>query len=165
MARPIPIARAKELLFYDPTTGILKWREARGRGVKAGDEAGTISANGYIQISLDGTLYRAHRVAFAIYYGRQPSTELDHVDRDTGNNKIANLREATHFDNQHNARRSRNNSTGVKGVHKRLSGKYQASLLNQGKKLHFGYFCTIDDAKEAVRAARVTLHGDFARHE
>ena len=41
---------------------------------------------------------------------------VDHFDRDKTNNKIANLRSTTNAVNTRNARKSRNNSTGVNGV-------------------------------------------------
>jgi hypothetical protein len=165
MHNQIPIERARQLLDYDPATGALIWRVDRGRGVKAGNKAGATARMGYVQVAIDGKLYRGHRVAFAIHYGRQPQHELDHIDGNTANNRIENLREATHFENQHNTKRPINNSTGIKGVHRRKNGKYQASFIDQGRKLHFGYFVAVDDAKAAVRAAREKLHGAFARHE
>lgn len=100
---PIPIERARELLTYDPNTGVLVWRQNRGRRIKAGDIAGSQNTYGRWSISIDGQAYPAHRIAWALYYGKQPSDYIDHIDRYPGNNKINNLREVTHSENIKNS--------------------------------------------------------------
>ena len=60
-------SKLKELLHYDKETGIFTWAVARARRVKAGDEAGSKTVYGYLQIriSVQSTLksYKAHRLA------------------------------------------------------------------------------------------------------
>ena len=61
--------RVRELLDYDPDTGIFVWRKNRSN-VRAGSEAGTVKPEGnncvYRIIQIDGRLLRAHRLARAV---------------------------------------------------------------------------------------------------
>ena len=94
--------RLKELLNYDPISGIFTWKTSRG-GRKPGSIAGTKCIHkGYITIQIDGTLYRAHRLAFLYMIGRLPEDQVDHIDRCKDNNAWSNLRECTQAENQLN---------------------------------------------------------------
>src|SRR6266700_4134664 len=98
--RELPaIARLRELLSYDPGTGILCWRISKGKR-KAGAVAECKSKDGYIAIGHDR--WAAHRIAWAIYYGEWPRQEIDHRDLNKSNNSIINLREANRAQNAAN---------------------------------------------------------------
>ena len=58
-----PPPNLHDVLRYDPKTGKFFWLESRGR-VAEGDEAGTPDKDGYIQIRIDGVIYKAHRLAW-----------------------------------------------------------------------------------------------------
>src|SRR6185437_14856888 len=68
-------ARLKELLDYDPVTGIFVWKSDRPR-VKRGDVAGGPDAWGYVKIGVDGLLFPAHRLAWLWVYGEFPAQRL-----------------------------------------------------------------------------------------
>jgi hypothetical protein len=69
----ITAERLRELLHYNPETGIFTWRVKRRGPVKAGDVAGRIHADyGYVIIGLDGREYRANRLAFLCMEGKFP---------------------------------------------------------------------------------------------
>lgn len=70
-------ARLKELLHYDPISGVWTWRVSNTR-VRAGDRAGTVVAQGYRKIKLDGKKYFEHRLAWLYVLGRWPAKGLDH---------------------------------------------------------------------------------------
>lgn len=96
--------RARELLEYDPATGVLRWRVSHGT-MRAGAEAGHIhTATGYRRIKIDYRLYPAHRIAFLIMEGRWPHDQIDHEDHNGLNNRWKNLKET---DNQGNGRNQR----------------------------------------------------------
>ena len=119
MARKInalpPLSVLRDLFTYDPHTGLLVWRKTQGTA-RAGREAGWIHQTGYVYVGVGGKSYKAHRIVWYMHYGKPPKDLLDHIDRDPTNNRISNLRECTHAENQQNKRTYANNLSGVKGV-------------------------------------------------
>jgi hypothetical protein len=164
-------ARVRELLDYDPETGIFLWKVDRtnGRGHvfrAAGSEAGYIAAlnktNYYRQIMIDGRTYRAHRLAWLYMTGSWPANGIDHADGDGTNNSWCNLREATRSENGGNSRRRSDNVSGAKGV--RLDrGKWVAQITVAGKICRLGTFNTLEAAAAAYEAAAIERFGEFAR--
>lgn len=173
----------RKMLRYNPDTGRLFWLERTPemfcdgpRDAKtncnvwnaryAGKEAFTsISASGYRFGSLFNRSHRAHRVAFAISTGAWPQNDMDHINGDRLDNRLSNLREATRSENLRNSWRPEANNSGVKGVSWcRKKKLWRATIKASGKQVGLGYFANIDDAKEAVHAARAKLHGAFAHH-
>jgi hypothetical protein len=110
-------ARLKELLHYDPETGVFTRKFRWGESRDIGSVIGYKTDRGYVEIVLDSTKYRAHRLAWFYVHGVWPSAEIDHRDTDRANNRLTNLREATGFENHQNERRARkNNKSGYLGV-------------------------------------------------
>lgn len=91
---------------------------------------------------------------------------LDHVNGNRKDNRIANLRKATRAQNSSNSKLPHNNTSGFKGVawHK-TNQKWQGYVGFANKRHHVGFFDTPEEADVAVREARETLHGAFARHQ
>jgi hypothetical protein len=140
-------ARLQELLRYEPNTGIFTWRVNRKGGVKAETAAGHTTPTGYCFIGVEGQLYKAHRLAWLYVYGQFPETNLDHINRNPSDNRIANLRLAPQQDNQQNREVNKNNTSGYRGVsYNKLRKKWVAQKQLRGKYHHLGYFNT---AKEA----------------
>lgn len=87
--------RLRELLAYNPRTGLFTWRVSRkGRGgvVSAGSVAGTFDTRGSRVITVDNHKYPAARLAWFYVTGRWPTFNLVHVDGNTANDRFANLR-------------------------------------------------------------------------
>lgn len=108
---------------------------------------------------VDGKRYFTHRMIWLLVYGAWPENEIDHIDRNTMNNKIDNLRAATRNENQHNLGMNKNNSSGYPGVsfHK-LRNKYQAHIVINGKKKYLGYRNTAEEAYLAYQLAKIQYH-------
>lgn len=152
MAQELTQARLKELLHYEPETGVFTWLQARKR-TKAGDVAGYIDG-GYHRIQVDYTTYRAHRLAYLYVHGEMPPGKIDHKDRNPRNNRIDNLRPATNSQNSLNAGLRSNNTSGYKGVHLHTpTQKWLASIVIDQKRYHLGLFNNILDAVAARKAA------------
>jgi len=120
MSRPlITHERLKELLHYDPGTGVFTNRINRGRGasaVRAGDVAGSEHDDGrYIKIQIDGRGYQAGRLAWFYMLGVWPPEQTDHEDLDGTNNRFANLRSCSGSRNHANVARRKDNTSGFKG--------------------------------------------------
>lgn len=155
--------RLKDLLNYDPETGEFTWLASRTGTARAGTIAGRVN-HGYRRISIDGTKYLAHRLAWLHVHGAWPAGDIDHIDMNRSNNRIANLREATTSQNKGNSRAYSNNTSGVKGVCWNKNGRFwQAQIRFQGKKLHLGCFGDINDAAAAYEKAAAELFGEFGR--
>lgn len=158
--------RLKELLDYDPLTGVFYWKKTRARGAKKGQAAGRISQNKtgqwYCRIRVDQKLYLAHRLAWLYSYGEWPCQEIDHRDNDGLNNALSNLRAASRGQNSANTRLHADNLVGFKGVSKR-GRRYGASIVLNKRRIHLGYFDAPEEAHEAYIRAAELYFGEFAR--
>lgn len=163
-ARPtlLTYERLREQLTYNPETGEFRWA-VRKQKVKLGSVAGKVKKSGYIEIRLDLLSYQAHRLAWLYMTGKWPLGDIDHINRNPGDNRFENLREASRSQNLCNVGALATSATGVRGVdlHK-ASGKYRARIRANGKRIELGLFTTLGEAKEAYAVARNAHHGEFA---
>lgn len=161
--KTITAARLREMVSYDPATGVFRWLRARSCGVKAGDIAGgKLNENGYHRFRVDGRLYVAHRLAWLYVYGQWPKGEVDHVNGERADNRIANLRDVDdtmNAQNTHGARRD--NRVGLAGVGKRKTGRYYARIRTAGTLTFIGRFDTAEDAHAAYVAEKRRRHAGF----
>lgn len=121
----ITATRLRELLHYDPETGLFTWKVAR-QGTRAGAFAGALN-HGYLRITIDWRHYPAHRLAWLYMTGEWPADLIDHINLVSDDNRFVNLRQATRAQNMHNSARPRTNTSGVKGV-SRYAGRWKAQI-------------------------------------
>ena len=153
--------RLKELLHYDPETGVFTWRVDRG-GQRIGEAAGHTDKRGYVSIRLDYAMYRSHQLAWLYVHGEFPNTQIDHKDLNKGNNAIRNLC-TTNKQNHENLPLYSNNRSGFRGVHWfGPTGKWGARITHNYKGIHLGYFTTPEEASEAYEAMANKL---FTHHK
>ena len=147
--------RVKELFDYDFSTGLLTRKLKSGKRRLCGHKP---ISEGYGKVKIDGKMYLTHRVIWLWVFGLWPS-EIDHIDRDRMNNRINNLREVCHQENQHNASLRQDNSSGFRGVswHK-VTGKYQVVISKACKQIHIGLFSSFDEAVFASKMAKIKYH-------
>jgi len=154
------MAELSALLAYNPDTGLLTWRVSPGRRCRAGSRAGTPNGNGYIRVKVRGRKHLAHRLAWVLTYGQWPENEIDHIDRNRENNRLANLREVTRCENRNNF--DRMTTVGASGIPnvtwhaavRRWIGAYSFA----GRKYYLGCFdCPLEAAR--VVAAHRSLNG------
>jgi hypothetical protein len=129
---------ARSRLKYDPDTGEF-FRLTKTGPAKAGDSAGSLQSRGYIRISLNYKYYLAHRLAWLLTYGVWPKGQIDHINGDRQDNRIANLREVDQLENNKNMGLRRDNRTGLPGVSQHAKGGWTASVFTGGKNTHIGY--------------------------
>ena len=130
---------------YDPETGILK-RKSRARG-PAPTKGGTVR---YKQTRAEGVKYYTHRLIWVWMTGEDPGDmEIDHINRNTHDNRWSNLRLATRSRNQLN--------TGNTCIRMRPRSKpYQARITRKGKTVCKS-FKTMAEAKSFVKEIKETL--------
>ena len=153
------------VINYNPDTGIIT-RTVSRRGDRIGKPAGCIShTTGYNFVSIFNKQYPAHRLAWLYTYGEWPTCEIDHINGNRTDNRIANLRLSTKTQNGCNKKIGSQNTTGYKNVY--WYKAYQKWVVNVKihKKMHFfGYYSDLNEAIQVARRERVRLHGEFARH-
>jgi hypothetical protein len=140
-------------LDYNPNTGVFTWKNGRRKGFAAG----SLTPTGYITIRL-GKQYEAQRLAWFAVHGDFPKAQIDHINGITTDNRIVNLRVASHAENQQNRKGDRSDSkTGVIGVSARRSG-FLARIKVNKREIHLGCFETAEEAHAAYLAAKKRLH-------
>lgn len=153
MKRFVSQERVRQLLDYNPETGVFTWMVDRRGTARAGGIAGSPTTGRYTVIGIDGVLFRAHRLAWLLSYGYMPDQFIDHINGEPSDNRISNLREATPGQNQQNMKSAKSNSrSGVLGVGWHPTDeKWRARIRVDGKLIFIGNF----DTKEAAEAAYV----------
>lgn len=140
------IDELRKAFTYDPDTGkFINHRTGR-------EAASQKNRDGYAIMWALGTNRPAHRVAWAIFHGRWPEHEIDHINGVRDDNRIVNLRDVPRSFNQQNLRssmpkRSRPAPLGVSWH--RQAGRWRAMIWNGSKNIYLGLF---DDANEAHQA-------------
>jgi len=167
----IPASVLRDVLSYDPETGLLHWKW-RPREFFKSDRSWKIWNTRYagreafaqVRVKSDTLRYRtgvvmgrtmkAHRVAWTIHTGAWPAGVVEHIDNDGENNRFVNLKGSTQTANMKNARLSRANTSGVCGVvWSKLRSQWMARIRVNYRQIHLGYFGDLADAAAARRAA------------
>lgn len=174
MKNNITAEELRELLHYNPETGVFVWRE-RGRDKFTSDHewkrwntryantvAGGPDGQNYLAISIYGRDYKAHSLAWLYVHGHWPADQMDHINHVRDDNRIENLREATNKQNCKNRSINKNNTSGHNGVcWDRPTKKWKVQISHSGKLVYGGIFADIEDAL----ARRKELEAVFGFHE
>lgn len=164
----IPLSLVKELVRYEPETGVFFWVSGRLIGKRADYKSGVGKKNasrnpGGRYLKIDGHNIGANRVAVLLMTGRWPELQVDHENGNRQDNRWANLREATHSQNNMNKRCYRSNKLGLKGIIETSPGKFRAKVDIDKRRIHIGYFDSAEVAFAARLVAIQQIHGSFAR--
>ena len=152
-----------ELFIYNPETGLIYWK-AKGKGRIKKKEAGTKLYSGYIGICVGKQRMQAHRLAWALFYGKTPKDQIDHINGIKTDNRICNLREATNSQNGKNLSLSKANKTGHKGVcFESFTNKWKAYIRVDRKMINLGRFEKIEDAITIRKQAEQKYFGEWNR--
>lgn len=151
--------RLREVLNYNPQTGIFTRLVRTAQRVQVGDTAGCKAQRGCLLIMIDCRLYQAHRLVWLYVHGVWPTNHIDHLDGNPANNRIENLRDVSHSVNMQNIRKAKssNKSTGMLGSY-RIGKRFQAKIVIDGKVRHIGMFDTPELAHAAYLAAKRLHH-------
>jgi hypothetical protein len=159
------IRKMEDYITYNPETGVMTWKKVLGNRTRAGAQCGAnVDSKKYGRVCFDGRHYRAHRVAWALFYKELPPEQIDHINGNRLDNRIANLRAANNAENSRNAQRGKNNTSGVVGVTwHRAAKKWVAQLMFNRRTKYLGLFENIEDAAKARRQAELQYFGQFSK--
>jgi len=171
MSKATPLPSQQELQeWFDYRDGNLYYKKTNTNRIKVGSKAGNVHLQTnkqkdkqYVQVGFNYTMYRIHRLIWAWHgYSLEPNQQIDHIDGNSLNNCIENLRVVSTKQNSENRKSANKNSkSGVKGVfwHKGTK-KWKAYICHNGKDIHLGYYVNKDDAI----AARIEGEKEYYTH-
>lgn len=108
-------SEVRRLFTYDKKSGELIDTGAR-QNRRHGQRAGTVTASGYVRVMIGNIAYRAHRLVWLHHHGDWPRGGIDHINGDTRDNRIENLRDVGQMQNARNQKVFCTNSSRVPGV-------------------------------------------------
>lgn len=147
-------SRLMEVAEYNPETGIFHRTATLSSRAKKGEALGSPHSAGYLECRIDGVRYYLHRLAWFYIHGAWPTGEIDHINRDKLDNRIANLRDATHQVNNINKGLMANNTSGHSGVYyQKRSKSFRAQIMINRKMISLGGFKTKEEAVKARLSA------------
>lgn len=167
----------RKLVEYDCETGALTWFPRSAEFFKDGKKSAThacrvwnakfagrpafngVDSHGYFKGCVNYRMVKAHRVAWVVYHGHWPEGEIDHINGNPLDNRIANLRCVSRSENSRNMPLARTSATGIVGVVKR--GNRWIAQIGYNKR---NYYLGIFDTCEAAIAARKAKEMEFGFH-
>ena len=159
---------------YDPEAGIFTRRDGKihanrlkevyadkperwnGAGKLVLTKNGFVIDNCYNGVTLSGKRYKNNRAAFLYMKGYLPEGVVVHIDQVKTNDRWDNLREVSYSCNSKNAKLSKKNKTGVKGVfYSEKEKKFVVNISGNGKNIRLGSFKALLEAAEARHKAEI----------
>jgi hypothetical protein len=127
-------------------------------------DAGSIRSGGkcYWVVKIDRKAIKRSHIVFLFATGRIPSHQIDHINGNSLDDRIENLREATHQQNSWNHKGRKKRSDTPMGVRRLHYGKYQSRIRCNGVTQCLGVFDTQEEASLAYQQKRKELFGEFA---
>lgn len=155
--RDLTAENLREYLSYDPETGLFTWVKSLNPRAPVGRVANCKLPTGYIQVSIFGEQYLAHRLAWFYHYGFWPKYQVDHINGVRDDNRISNLRDVPLHTNRENMR-SPIGKNPYLGASRRKDGKWIAQLRANKKTYWLGSYGTPEEAHAAYVEAKRKLH-------
>ena len=170
--RGVTIEFLRECFDVEFNGGILRWRLRPRDHFRTDREwrltntqlAGLVvgnSSRSYREtaVRVDGVKHRlrVHRIIWALRHGRWPDATIDHEDGDPDNNRIYNLREATHGEQRQN-KLLRPGRSGFVGVRPNGRGRFQAYIMVNRKFILLGQFSSAEEGHAAYLEAKKIHH-------
>jgi len=113
-------------------------------------------------VRFNGKDWQATRIIWAVAHGIDPvENYIDHIDGNSQNNKLSNLRLVNISQSHANRSAMTGNPSGYAGVNKQ-GNKWKARLRVEGKEINLGTFDELSEAIEARRNGELKYYGEFS---
>lgn len=143
------------LFHYD--AGRLFWKNPRAARCKPGDLAGSMNTR-YFAVMVFGKTTYLHRIIYEMFNGDIPDGfEIDHIDVNSLNNRLENLRLVTRTQNVRNINVRRDSTSGITGVFQH-GKRWKAQICIGGKQKNLGLHATKEEAISARKEAEQVYH-------
>lgn len=158
----------KEYFYYDETSpSCLRWnctKKDKRCHIIENEIVGQCNRD-YYTLKFNTIWYQCHRIIWKMHTGNDPIELIDHIDGNTKNNKISNLREATFKQNNLNIKIRKDNSSGVIGVYwMKAKKKWKVEISNSSGQLKYhGLYSDFEEAKKLATELRIKEHGEWIR--
>lgn len=159
----------KSRLLVDVSLGLVYWLDATKHHSRlAGLEAGCKCKGGgnkrkmYWVVRVNSTSIKRSHIVFLFATGRWPTDQIDHINGNSLDDRIANLREATQTQNAWNHKGRAKKSTTPMGVRELSSGRFQARISVEKRQISIGTFHTQEQASEAYQQKRKEFFCEYA---
>jgi hypothetical protein len=158
----------REMFDYRDDGKLIRRYSTSGNGNYAGKVIGTTPdgtrSNRYSATKINGQHWCVHKLIYLYHHGVVPP-QLDHINRDTSDNRIENLRPANSSQNSCNRKLFSNSTSGCKGVSWiKASKKWLAHITLNKKMMKLGMFDDLELAELVAIEARDLYHGQYANH-
>lgn len=151
--------RLKELVHYDPLTGLFTRLVSTGTTAKAGSVVRNKRPNQYIRIMVDGISYRGNRLAWLYVTGVWPTHKIDHRNTIRDDDRFENLRDVTQKVNCENHRAANGSKKLPIGVSfDKATGRFKSQIMSGGINFHLGRFDTEQQAHTAYIEEKRKIH-------
>jgi hypothetical protein len=153
-SKPLPpLDVLNEWFALDSSTGVLTWKKRSNSRVQVGKAAGwTQNHNGLLRVSIQvpnyGRFLRA-RLVWKMHHKTEPPDVVDHMDRNSINDAVVNLRDGTNGLNNRNRKVS--SRSGLMGAFPSSNndGRWQSTIQKDGKTVYIGTYGTALEANAA----------------
>lgn len=152
------VSSFSDIFVYDKDAGKLLWKVNRPKR-KAGSEAGNVRSDGRyrtVHATINGVKKRlyVHRIIWEMINGPIPEgMVIDHIDGNTLNNKLENIRLVTRTQNQRNSKTPRNNTSGEVGIKRNHVPSFVVMVAGK----NVGSYATMEEAIKARDAKYMEL--------
>ena len=161
MSQMPSIQRLRDIFLYDPETGVITRSQTVSPNGQKGWPVGSPSGAGYLLARVDNKRFKAHRLAWALYYGTWPEHQIDHINGNRADNRIVNLRDVKPSENMQNIRKARSDrepGSLLGTTYCKRDKVWRSKIGINGKRINLGTFTTAEAAYAAYVQKKREIH-------